>query len=175
MLRFGIAGPGFNNRLVCGTINYFNGWVVNSDKPITEVQFHLGTRKVGSLPIRRDRPDLVKRFGRSMLGFSGVVDLPEDAVGQRLRLFASDKDGTLYPMNEYPLEHVLSEDQKRIRKENLLPSDWLIHLVAIASIRSGSWSLGNVRRSSSSKCVPNTVSGWSSCVTCWTLGWAAGV
>lgn len=71
MIRFSIAGPGFNNRLVCGTINYFNGWVVNSDKPITEVQFHLGTRKVGSLPIRRDRPDLVKRFGRSMLGFSG--------------------------------------------------------------------------------------------------------
>ena len=32
MIHFGIDKAGFNDRLVCGTINYFEGWAINADK-----------------------------------------------------------------------------------------------------------------------------------------------
>jgi SAM-dependent methyltransferase len=131
MIRFSIGNAGFKNRLVCGTINYFNGWVMNSDSanPIVHVRFSVGEQVLGSIAVRRERPDLAKSLGETMLGFVGVVAIPEGALRQRLRLHAAARDGTLFPMREFALEHLLREEEKDFRKNNQLPDDTLMYLV----------------------------------------------
>jgi len=136
MIYFGIDHAGFNNVLQCGTVNFFDGWVVNSKKnnPIKTVNFFIDDAQVGSIPIKMERPDLKKRFSESLgyprlSGFYGICDIPETYLNKTLILYAIAKDGQSYFMQKYELADILSLEEKDFRINNALPDDILMHLV----------------------------------------------
>jgi hypothetical protein len=131
MIDYHVDQAGFRNRLVCGTINYFDGWIVAHDRsnPVISVSIRVGPRKLGDLPVRNARPDLARVYDQKLVGFSGVVEIPEALIGYDLCLEAIARDGSVHPMKQYPLTEKLGELEKRYRRENDLPDDLLMHLV----------------------------------------------
>jgi len=131
MIHFGIDTAGFDNILRCGTINFFDGWVANSDRnnPIVTLDFYIEGEHVGSIPVKRERPDLEKAFHRSLLGFYGCCDIPESCLNKNLLVYATAENGTSFFMQDYELKEILSQEQKDFRNNNLLPDDLLMHLV----------------------------------------------
>jgi len=132
MINFHVDKAGFHDEVVSGTINYFDGWVINIDRsnPVQSVRFSLGDHLIGSLPIRKERPDLEQVYGQTLLGFSGVIDVPPKSVGASVKLVAEAKNGNLFGMDEFCIVKELSDEELRFRRDNKLPDDVLIHLVA---------------------------------------------
>ena len=131
MIYFGIDHAGFNNELRCGTVNLFDGWVVNPDKtnPITDVLFIIDEIQIGKIHIKADRPDMEKAFDQLVVGFYGVCEIPEIYINKSVKLFAWAQDGTTHFMSEYLVNKGLSQDEKDFRGNNALPGDLLMHLV----------------------------------------------
>jgi len=131
MIQFGIDNAGFNNLLQCGTINFFDGWVVNSDKknPIKYIKFIVENIQIGNIAVKRERPDLEKTFKNSLLGFYGYCDIPESCLNKALLVYAVAEDGSSYFMESYKLTSKLSQEEKDFRLNNLLPNDLLMYLV----------------------------------------------
>jgi len=131
MIHFGIDTAGFDNVLRCGTINFFDGWVANSDRnnPVTTVDFYVEGRHIGSIPVKRERPDMEKYFKRSLLGFYGCCDIPVDCLNKLLLVYAIAKDGSAIFMRQFELINTILEEDEIFRINNTLPSDLLMHLV----------------------------------------------
>ena len=136
MIKFSIDQAGFNNKLKLGTINYFDGWVVSlvEKNPIQHIRFsvipsqddesrfaipkilrqmgisfgksQVDQSELGILPIKKERPDLEKTFNKRLLGFSGVINVPEDCQNGVLLVEAVATDGECFPMARYPLSLV---------------------------------------------------------------------
>ena len=131
MIHFGIDHAGFSNKLRAGTINFFDGWVANSDRnnPIRTVNFFVDNTQIGNISVKGERPDLEKSFHESLLGFYGICDIPETYLNKTLMLYAIAKDGSSYFMQKYELMDKLSQEEKDFRINNALPDDILLHLV----------------------------------------------
>ena len=131
MIHFGIDHVGFDNKLRCGTVNFFDGWVANSEtnNPIKSVCFFVDDTQIGNIPIKVERPDLKKSFNESLLGFYGICDIPEACLNKTLMLYALAEDGSSYFMQSYELMNTLSQEEKDFRINNALPDDILMHLV----------------------------------------------
>ncbi len=131
MVSFGIGQAGFNNQLQCGTVNFFDGWVVNLDRqnPIKTVAFFVDNTQIGSIDVKRERPDIAKAYKELLPGFYGVCDIAEIYIHKTLMVYAIAKDGTSFFMQEYKLTGTLSQEEKDFRVNNALPDDVLMHLV----------------------------------------------
>jgi SAM-dependent methyltransferase len=126
----GVDVAGFEDRLICGTINLFDGWAANDnqDNPVTTIRFSVDSNELGILPIQKDRPDLEKYYKRKKLGFSGVIHIPSDCVGKVLIIEAVANIGSK-KIGEYLLFERLSEEELSYRKTFNLPGDILQNLV----------------------------------------------
>lgn len=130
-VRHGIDVVGFENRLRCGTINFFDGWAANidSENPIIHILFRVGSDKLGQLPIQKDRPDLEKSFHNKKLGFSGIINIPSEYLDKNLIVEAIAKDGRSVIIDTYFIKECLSDEEILFRKANKLPEDVLLNLV----------------------------------------------
>jgi SAM-dependent methyltransferase len=130
-VRFAIDQPGRDKRLRCGTINYFEGWVINSNEidPVVRVNFTINGLTVGTLPIDYDRPDLLPIFGKTMLGFSGFINISEEYYQQALRVEALAQSGERFFLNNFELNEIVTAEEKEFKEKNNLPDDVLMRLV----------------------------------------------
>jgi len=131
MIHFGIDNAGFDNKLICATVNFFDGWVFNPDitNPIIKVCFFVDDSQIGFIPVKTERPDLVKAFHETLLGFHGICDIPETCLNKTLMVYAVAQDGSAFFMQQYELADKLSQEEKDFRINNALPDDILMHLV----------------------------------------------
>jgi len=115
----------------CGSANIFSGWVANTDdsNPIESVQFVVKANQLGTLQVKQERPDLMKMFGKSMLGFIGAIMIPEDCKNSTLEIVAVGKNGTRDVVASYLLNLSVQADEVEFKKRERIPDDMLRHLV----------------------------------------------
>ena len=130
-IQFHIDQAGFENVLRSSTVNFFTGWVVNLNdtNPINHVRFNAGKAVLGTLPIKHDRPDLMKVFQKTLLGFWGAIMIPEEFHHSILRIEAVAKDGTTFFMKEYVVEETVPFQEMEFKKLHNVPDDMLRQLV----------------------------------------------
>jgi SAM-dependent methyltransferase len=129
-LAFCIEHAGFENRLRCGTINHFSGFVgPEPENPTVHVRFSVEGETLGTLPIDVERPEFARVFPTTILGFAGVVSIPESCVGKTLLVEAVFKNGGAFPLGEYSLDTAVTVEERAFKKINNIPDDRLIYSV----------------------------------------------
>ena len=135
IVQFNIDKAGFEKGLRAGAANFFAGWVINltEDNPIDHVNFKVGDAVLGSLPIKHDRPDLLKVYQKSLLGFWGPVMIPEEYFRATLCIEAIAKNGMRFRLQDYVIEESVPVEEKRFREQNNLPAD-MLRLLVVSNI-----------------------------------------